>query len=220
MEELEITAKSVEQATKEAEKQLGISRDQFETVVLKEDKSGIFRSEEAVIRVKPQIPHPTSHFKTGEQAEGEDVARIATEVLEMLLRLMGLTGIITTSSGEIPISLDIEGDDLGILIGRRGQTLACLQYIVRLIVADRLQAWLPLNVDICGYKKRRYDSLQKLALRLEEQVKLRRRAITLEPMPPDERRIIHLTLSNHPDVVTHSIGEGQGRKVVILLKRG
>ncbi len=208
MEELEITAKTVEQATEEAEKRLGIGRDQFETVVVKEGKSGIFRGEGALIRVKPLVPLE------------KDIVRVAMEVLENLLGLMEVTGAIKASSGEIPIALDIEGDDLGILIGRRGQTLACLQYIVRLIVAGRLEAWLPLSIDICGYKKRRRDSLQKLALRLAEQVKLRRRAMTLEPMPPDERRIIHLALANHPDVVTHSVGEGEDRKVVILLKRG
>lgn len=149
-----------------------------------------------------------------------DIARVAIEVLETLLRLIGVTGVVESSSDEIPVSLDIEGDYLGILIGRRGQTLSCLQYIVRLIVASQLKAWLPLNVDVCGYKKRRRDSLQRLALRLAEQVKLQHRAITLEPMPPDERRIVHLALADHAEVVTHSIGEGEDRKVVILLKRG
>jgi len=210
MEELEIIAKTVEQATKEAEKRLGISRDQFEAVVVREGKSGVFGmgGEEAVIRVKP--------LTTPEK----DVARVAMEVLETLLRLTGVTGTIKASCSEIPITLNIEGDDLGILIGRRGQTLACLQYIVRLIVAEQLKAWLPLNIDVCEYKKHRRDSLQRLAWRLAEQVKLRHRAMTLEPMPPDERRVIHLALANHPDVVTHSIGEDENRKVVILLKRG
>jgi len=115
--------------------------------------------------------------------------------------------------------VNIEGDDLGILIGRRGQTLASLEYIVRLMVAERLKAWLPLSVDVAGYKKRRRDSLQKLALRLAEQVKSKHRAITLEPMLASERRIIHLALANHPDVATHSTGEGEDRKVVILLKQ-
>ncbi len=209
MEELEITAKTVKQATKEAEKRLGVSREQFETVVVRKGKSGILGrgGEEAVIRVKL--------LTTPEK----DVVKVATEVLETLLDLMGITGMVKVSSSEIPVALNIDGDDLGILIGRRGQTLACLQYITRLIVTERLKAWLPLNVDICGYKERRRDSLERLALRLAEQVKLRRRAITLEPMPPSERRIIHLALADHPDVVTHSIGEGENRKTVILLKR-
>jgi spoIIIJ-associated protein len=208
MEELEITAKTVEQAIEEAERQLGISRDQFEVEVVRESKSGVLgvRGKEAVIRVNPLAP-----------AE-EDVVRVATEVLDTLLRLMGITARVEVLSDEIPIALNIEGDDLGILIGRRGQTLASLGHIAKLVVAARLKAWLPLNVDVAGYKKRRQDSLQRLALYLAEQVKSRHRAITMEPMPPAERRVIHLSLADHPDVVTNSIGEGENRKVVILLK--
>ena len=208
MEELEITAKTVEQAIEEAERQLGISRDQFEVEVVRESKSGVLgvRGKEAVIRVNPLAP-----------AE-EDVVRVATEVLDTLLRLMGITARVEVLSDEIPIALNIEGDDLGILIGRRGQTLDSLGHIAKLVVAARLKAWLPLNVDVAGYKKRRQDSLQRLALYLAEQVKSRHRAITMEPMPPAERRVIHLSLADHPDVVTNSIGEGENRKVVILLK--
>jgi spoIIIJ-associated protein len=209
MEELEITAGTVEEAIEEAERQLGASRDQFEVVVVKKGKTGILGlgGKEAVIKVKPMA------------SLEKNVAEVATEVLETLVRLMGIPGKVEASS-EIPVTLNIEGEDLGILIGRRGQTLACLQHIVRLIVAGRLKAWLPLAVDVAGYKKRHCENLRKLALNLAEQVKLRRRAVTLEPMLPDERRIIHLTLANHPDVTTHSIGEGETRKVVILLKRG
>jgi len=209
MEELKITAKTVEQAIKEAERQLGISRDQFEVVVVREGKAGIFGvgGEEALIRVKPLTPPE------------KDVVKIATEVLDTLLRLMGVIGRVEVLSEEMPIALNIEGDDLGILIGRRGQTLASLEYITKLIVAGQLKAWLPLSVDVAEYKKRRRESLRRLALHLAEQVKSRRRAITLEPMPADERRIIHLALADHPDVVTHSIGEGEDRKVVILLKQ-
>lgn len=209
MEELEITGKTLEDATCEAEKQLGLGRDEFDIVVIKEGKSGILgrRHGESVIRVKPRIPHE------------EDIARVATEVLETLIRLLGVSGVVETSSGEMPVSLNIEGDDLGILIGRRGQALSCLQFIVRLVVAGRLKAWLPLSVDVGRYRERRRDSLQKLALRLAEEVKLRRRAITLEPMLPDERRMIHLALADDPDVMTHSIGEKDDRKVVILLKQ-
>jgi len=208
MEELEITAETVEQATKEAEKQLGASRDQIETVVIRKGKSGLFGigSEEAVIKVKPL-------------ARPDKDVEVATDVLETLLRLMGLVSVVEASRDEMRLILNIEGDDLGILIGRRGQTLACLQYIVRLIVAGRLKAWLPLNVDVCEYKKRRCDSLRELALRLAGQVKLRRYSVTLEPMPPAERRVIHLALTNHPDVITHSIEEGTSRKIVISLKR-
>jgi spoIIIJ-associated protein len=210
MEEIEITAATVEEAIEKAEAQLGLSRDQFEVEVISEEKSGILgaKGKEASIKVIPVIPTE------------KDAVKLVTEILDTLLRLLGVTGKVEVISDEIPLALDIKGDDLGILIGRRGQTLASLEYVTKLIVVGRLKTWLPLTVDVAGYKKRRCDSLQRLALYLAEQVKSRRRAITMEPMPADERRIVHLTLADNPDVTTQSIGEGEGRKVVILLRQG
>jgi len=211
MEEMEISAKTVEDAISEAEQRLGVSRDNLEVVVVTQGRGGVFGigGKESVIRVKPLVPPE------------KDVETVAREMLETLLRLMGIEGKIEAlSSNDIPVVLNIEGDDLGILIGRRGNTLASLEYIVRLMVVGRLKAWLPLSIDVAQYRKRRRDSLSSSALHLAEQVKTRHRAITLEPMPPNERRIIHLALANHPDVVTHSVGEGEGRKVVILPRRG
>jgi len=156
-----------------------------------------------------------------------DVAEVAKRVLEALLTMMGVVASIAPQAkpfvgGEegatIPIALDIEGDDLGILIGRRGQTLSCLQYIVRLIVGHQTKAWVPIIVDVEGYKQRRYEALQALAWRMAEQVKASGTPFTLEPMPAYERRIVHLALAEHPDVTTQSIGEGEARKVVILPK--
>jgi spoIIIJ-associated protein len=210
MEGIEIVAETVEQAIEKAEAQLGLSRDQLEVEVIREGKSGISGAggEEALIRVTPVTPLE------------KDAVQLVTEILDTLLGLLGITGKVEVLSDEIPLALDITGDDLGILIGRRGQTLACLEYITKLIVVGRLKAWLPLTVDVGGYKKRRRDSLQRLALYLAEQVKSRRRPITMEPMPADERRIVHLTLTDNPDVTTQSIGEGESRKVVILLRQG
>ena len=210
MEGIEIVAATVEQAIEKAEAQLGLSRDQFEVEVVREGKSGISEAggEEALIRVTPVTPLD------------RDVVQMVTEILDTLLGLLDVTGKVEVLSDEIPLDLNITGDDLGILIGRRGQTLACLEYITKLIVVGRLKAWLPLTVDVAGYKKRRRDSLQRLALYLADQVKSRRRAITMEPMPADERRIVHLTLADNPDVTTQSIGEGESRKVVILLRQG
>ena len=119
-----------------------------------------------------------------------------------------------------PIAFNIEGDDLGILIGRRGQTLASFQYIVRLIVGQQIKTWLPIVIDVEGYKQRRYQVLHALAQRMAEQVKARGAPFTLEPMPAYERRIIHIALADYPDVTTESIGEGLFRKVVILPKKG
>jgi len=210
MEGIEITAATVEQAIEKAEAQLGLNRDQFEVEIVKEEKSDILgaKGEEALIRVTPVTPPE------------KDAAKAVTEILDTLLALLGVTGKVEVLSDEIPLALDIKGDDLGILIGRRGQTLACLEYITKLILVGRLKTWLPLSVDVAGYKERRRDSLQRLALYLAEQVKSRRHSITMEPMPADERRIVHLTLADNPDVTTQSIGEGEDRKVVILLRQG
>jgi len=209
MDGIEISAATVEQAIEKAEAQLGLSRDQFEVEVVREGKSGILgaESEEVLIRVN-QVTLPE-----------EDAVRVVVEILDTLLGLLGVTGEVEILSNEIPLDLDIEGDDLGILIGRRGQTLASLEYITKLMVVGRLKTWIPLTIDVAGYKKRRRDSLQRLALYLAEQVKSRRRAITMEPMPADERRIVHLTLADNPDVTTQSMGDGENRKVVILLKQ-
>ena len=214
MKELEVSAKTVDEAIHVALEQLGLSEDQVEVIVLKKGRSGVLGmgAEEAKIKVKP-LPVP---------GEKTDVVKVANEVMEALIKFMRITANISatqSATGELPVTLNIEGDDLGVLIGRHGQTLTSLQYIVRLIVAEKLKVWVPINVDVAGYKKRRYESLQNLALRLAEQVKRNRRLITLEPMPADERRIIHLALADHPDVTTQSMGEGEMRKVAILLKK-
>lgn len=210
MDGIEISAATVEQAIEKAEAQLGLSRNQFEIEVVRGEMSDISGKgdEEALIRVNPvTLPE-------------KDAIEVVTEILDTLLELLGVTGKVEILSDEIPLDLDIKGDDLGILIGRRGQTLASLEYITKLMVVGRLKTWIPLTVDVDGYKKRRRDSLQRLALYLAEQVKSRDRAITMEPMPADERRIVHLTLADNPDITTQSMGEGENRKVVILLKQG
>jgi spoIIIJ-associated protein len=210
MEVIEITAGTVEQAIEKAETQLGLSRDQFKVEVIREGRSGILGvgGREAVIRVRSTT------------LTEEDVVSRVTEILDTLLGLMGAQGTVEVLSDELPLALNIKGDDLGILIGRRGQTLVALEYVTKLIVVQRLKAWVPLTIDVGGYRKHRQDSLQKLALYLAEQVKSRRRAMPMEPMPADERRIIHLALADHPDVTTQSIGEGENRKVVILPREG
>jgi len=157
--------------------------------------------------------------------KGSDIAEVAKVVVETLLAQMGMVASVTPQTKPLVeggegapdvITLNVKGDDLGILIGRRGQTLASLQHIVRLIVAHQVKARVPVVIDVEGYKERRYGALQALALRIAEQVKARRRPFALEPMPAYERRIIHLTLADDPDVTTESIGEGETRKVVIM----
>lgn len=155
-----------------------------------------------------------------------DVGEVAKGILEELLTRLGVDASVVSQPGSPaeegeaadPATLDIEGDDLGILIGRRGQTLASLQYIVRLIVGNKTEVWMPVVIDVEGYKQRRYERLQALAWRVAEQVKVREVPFTLEPMMAYERRIIHLALADHPDITTESTGEGEDRRVVIRLK--
>ena len=154
----------------------------------------------------------------------KDVSEVAEDVLEKILDLMGVSASVTPL-GEFPgaaatgsITLNVEGDDLGILIGRWGQTLSCLQYMVRLIVGHQTETWLPIIIDVEGYKQRRCNGLQDLALRMAEQVKQKREPFIMEPMPAFDRRIIHLALADHPDVITESSGEGEARRVVIRPK--
>ena len=218
MESLEVSGKTVEEAIDLALQQLGLSIDEVEVTVLKKGKPGFLGlgAEEATVRVSP--------LQSGQ--DEDEVAALAKKTVEELLRLMKLeaeVGPISPLQASSPeaksIALEIKGEDLGILIGRRGETLAALQYIVRLIVARHQKAKVPVAIDVEGYKQRRYHVLRDLALRLAQKVKATGRSTTLEPMPADERRVIHLALSVNPDVTTQSIGEGEVRKVAILPRR-
>ena len=116
-------------------------------------------------------------------------------------------------------SIDITGDDSGLLIGRRGETLRALQFLVNLIVKNRLKdEAVRVVLDIERYKERRNNSLQEMAIRVAEKVAGTGRAVSLEPMPPAERRVIHMALADHPTVSTESSGMGESRKVVIAPK--
>ena len=208
--------------------QLNASREEIKVDVLSEGKSGIFGvgTEKAVIQVERLSP--MSELEEDEHNK-KNVAEVAEEILETLLDLMDIEAItlpenLQTTNGEeqvtAPLAFNIQGEDLGILIGRRGQTLAALQYVVRLIINHQMKVWTPVVIDVEGYKQRRSEALQALAVRMAEQVRLKGMPFTLEPMPAYERRIIHLALTDHPDITTESIGEGDARKVVILPDQG
>ncbi|MCX6008179.1 MAG: protein jag [Chloroflexi bacterium] len=217
MKELEFSAKNVDEATRVALEQLGVSRDQVEITVIKKGKSGVLGVGAEDARIKVELLEDEE-----EPLSSVDGAEAARMVLSETLRLMGIAATVDVSRSSDPnepVTLNIEGDDLGVLIGRRGQALSSLQYLVRLIVAEKLKKWVSINVDVDWYKKRHYESLKKLAFRLAEQVAKRRRPVTMEPMPPDERRIIHITLADNPDVKTESTGEGEGRRVVIQTRK-
>jgi spoIIIJ-associated protein len=160
-------------------------------------------------------------------ADDQEFVARGVEVLRDLLRLMEIDASVTARpprgaidrAGQLAAVLDVEGEDLGVLIGRRGDTLASLQYIVNLILSRQMRSRNQLGVDVEGYRRRREESLQGLARRMASRVKQTRQSMTLEPMPPNERRIIHITLADDPEVMTVSIGEGEGRKVAITPRR-
>jgi len=219
MRELEISARTVEEATRVALEQLGVTREEIDITVLKKGKSGLLGVGAEDAKIKVMLLEDEDERQPGAMSDAADAAR---QVLSDILHAMGIQATVdVTGSGDegVPVTLNIEGDDLGVLIGRRGQALSSLQYLVRLIVAEKLKKWVSVNVDVDWYKKRHYEALKKLALRLAEQVARRRRPITMEPMPPDERRIVHITLADDPDVMTQSTGDGDGRRVVIQSRK-
>jgi spoIIIJ-associated protein len=217
MESVERSAKTVEEAIELALKELGAQRDEVEVVVISKGKAGILGlgSEPARVRATrlPQAPL--------------DQARLAREVMEHLLATLGVDARIELQSTKVqesvrdgPILLfQIEGSDAGLLIGRRGETLSALQYLVTLILSHQLKNKVFLELDVERYRERRQDALKNLALRMADRAVESGRAIALEPMPSAERRLVHVALANHPKVTTHSTGDGDQRKVVIVPKR-
>lgn len=154
----------------------------------------------------------------------QEVGAIAAELLQGMLDRMDMRALVQVvdyrgvldAGQDPPLVLNIEGEDLGILIGRRAETLAALQYLTRLMVNHRAHRWVNLVVDVEGYKARREEQLVRLAERMAERVVSTGRAVALEAMPPRERRIVHITLRDHPQVTTQSVGEGEQRKVTII----
>ncbi len=216
MQELEMSAKTVEEAIEIALKQLDVGREEVDIVVVSEGKSGILGigSEPARIRVTPLHRIP-------------EEAALAREILETIIKALDVSVVVHLREmaerqrkfSPTSLALDIQGEDTGLLIGRRGETLSALQFLVNFMVSHRLKNRVSIMVDVEGYRQRRQESLQALALRIAERVKTSRRTFILEPMSPSDRRIIHLALAEHPDVTTQSMGEGNHRKVTILPKK-
>jgi spoIIIJ-associated protein len=153
---------------------------------------------------------------------------LASDHLSQLLAFMEIDGEVSVRTPETPgdglgrasAVLDVEGEDLGLLIGRRGTTLAALQYMINLMVSRNMGSRVLISLDIEHYRRRREDSLTGLAQRMADRVRQSGRSLTLEPMPAGERRIVHLVLAEDNTVTTGSVGEGDGRKVVIYPQRG
>jgi len=212
MDSLEKSAKTVDEAVELALAELGASRDEVDIVVLKEGRSGFLGIGGGGATVRVSRRH-------AEETVREAVS-VAKEMLEKLLSLMGVdAGVEETQSGDsgrAQFNLDLKGDDLGVLIGRRGQTLTSLQYLLYLMAGHQLKVHVPLTIDVEGYLERRSESLQTLATRMAERVVTTGQIAVMEPMTPRERRIIHLALKDYKGVITQSIGEGDYRKVTIV----
>ena len=213
---LEASGKTVEEAVQKALQQLGLTEEKVEITILKKGKAGIlgFGSDEARVLVTPKEMSP---------GEDEKLREAAAEVLNALLNAMGIKA--SAVPGEpltfltASLCLDVQGEDVGILIGRRGQTLASLQFMLNLIISHKFKNQNLILVDVAGYRKKRYENLRNLALQLAEQVKKTGHPVYLEPMPALERRFIHIALADDPQVSTGSEGQGETRKVVLTLKK-
>lgn len=180
------------------------------------------KQEEIFPDTLPEISELEPVDTTPSQSDEEQVLQIARDIVVELLDKMKVRADVTASfiedddyNGRKPILVDIHGDDLSILIGRKAETLNALQFITSLILGKELGRSVPLSVDVEGYRNRRQKQIKQLANRIADQVVQTGRRQALEPMPASERRIIHIELRNHPDVYTESMGEGDRRKVVI-----
>jgi spoIIIJ-associated protein len=221
MKSIEISARTVAEAIQLALAQLGKDRDEVAIEVLEAGSE----DEEALVRVTAvddeEDAEPAAPAATGA------VDQIARRILEDLLEHMDIHGYVTAVRSTVPgqkgepedtITLHVEGADeeaMGLLIGRRGETLRSLQFMVNLLVSRKVQKWPQVVVDVGNYRQRRQESLEGLARRMAERVRQSGRPLTLEPMGAYERRIVHLALRADPTVYTESSGEGENRKVVI-----
>lgn len=169
---------------------------------------------------------PVAVQKAESQPEHDPFLDHTEAVVSKLLHLMGLKAQVSAQYGETDrddrryINVDVRGDDLSVLIGRRSETLNAFQYIASLIIGRETEQFVQLVVDVEGYRDRREKQLIQMAQRVADQVAKNKRKQTLEPMPAAERRIIHIALRDHPAVITESAGEEPYRKVVIYPKEG
>ena len=210
MEYTKFTGKTVNDAIIDACQKLSVTSDKLEYEVVEEGSSGFlgFNAKPAIInaRVKEEEVKPDQKAK---------------DFLNDVFASMKLTVVITAEYNEEDhsLSIDLAGDDMGILIGKRGQTLDSLQYLVSLVVNKGQEEYIRVKVDTENYRQRRKETLENLAKNIAFKVKRTKRPVSLEPMNPYERRIIHSALQNDKYVTTHSEGEEPFRRVVVTLKK-
>ncbi len=210
MEYMEFSAKTVNDAITEACKHFTVTSDKLDYVVVEEGSTGFlgFNAKPAIIKARV----------VEEELSVEDQAK---NFLQDVFQAMNMTVVIDAKYDEAQNTLEVElsGDEMGVLIGKRGQTLDSLQYLISLVVNKGTNEYIRVKVDTENYRQRRKDTLENLAKNISYKVKRTKRAVSLEPMNPYERRIIHSALQNDRYVTTHSEGEEPFRRVVVTLKR-
>ena len=209
MDMITVTAKTVNDAITQASLQLGVSSDRLQYEVIEKGSAGILGG---LIGAKPAVIRAKKI---------ETIDDKATDFLKDVFGAMGLSVDVDVKMNEEEkeMEINLSGDEMGILIGKRGQTLDSLQYLVSLVVNKESEDYLRVKLDTENYRERRKETLETLATNIAYKVKRPRRSVSLEPMNPYERRIIHSALQNDKYVFTRSEGEEPFRHVVIALKR-
>ena len=225
---LEVIAQTVEEAIDKGLNDLGLPREAVEITVLDKGGGGLlgFGSRQARVRISVladgEESQPEEKSDQLPPSEKDSTLKLTEEIVSELLEKMNLTAEVEAKYGEEsdrlpfrPILVNVSGNDLSILIGRRAKTLNALQYITRLILGKELEHGIPLSIDVEGYRERREMQVRQLARRVADQVADTNREQALEPMPPNERRFAHIELQDNTQVFTESVGEEPNRKVVI-----
>lgn len=207
MDYIEVSAKTVDDAITEACQKLVVTSDKLEYEVVEEGSAGFLG-----IGSKPAV------IKARVKSSVQDTAK---DFLKDVFDAMDLTVVVNVEYDEVENSMNIElsGDEMGVLIGKRGQTLDSLQYLVSLVVNKNVENYIRVKVDTENYRQRRKETLENLAKNISYKVKRTKRPVSLEPMNPYERRIIHSALQNDKYVTTFSEGEEPFRHVVVTLKK-
>ena len=223
MASVETTGPSVDDAIDAALEELDLDEDQVDLEILSEGGDG----QPARVRATPRSEVSTPAINATDLAEATDgewdepLATAGREIVEDLLDYMGFPGEVDVlragkENGTPTLSMAVvDGESMGALIGRRGETLQAFQFITQLLVNRRVGHWTRVLLDIEGYRSRRERYLKDTALRAAEKAMRYRESIELDPMIPSERRIVHLTLATHEWVTTHSEGEGDNRRVIV-----
>ena len=229
MEYFEFTGKTVDDAITEACQKFTITSDRLEYEVIEKGTAGIFgfAAKPAIIKARvfdPDAPKEESKPKTVEKAEdkAETVANDTPvpaadpkEFLNKVFEAMNMKVNVAVETVDNEMNIDLSGDDMGVLIGKRGQTLDSLQYLTSIVVNKGRKEYIRVKVDTENYRSRRKETLENLAKNLAYKAKRTKNPVSLEPMNPYERRIIHSALQNDKYVTTHSEGEDPFRKVII-----